>query len=91
MCVIPIHHNKILLVGGIDKDNNFSDDVILFDFEKSEFTFCDDLRLEKKTCFPGKSFLFKGQSAYQFDNEGDVHEFDMKEFTFKVVEVNNIE
>ena len=91
MSVIPIHHNKILLVGGIDKDNNFSDDVILFDFEKSEFTFCDDLRLEKKTCFPGKSFLFKGQSAYQFDNEGDVHEFDMKEFTFKVVEVNNIE
>lgn len=85
MTVVPITSNKILLVGGMYKDHSYSDDVVLFDFEKFEFSNLDDLKLEKKTCFPNKYFLFFGDYAYQFDNEGDIHEFSAKDLSFKVV------
>lgn len=85
MTVVPISSSKILLVGGMFKDQTYSDDVILFDFEKLEFSLLDDLKLEKQTCFPNKYFLFFGDYAYQFDNEGDIHEFSVKDLTFKVV------
>ncbi len=85
MTVVPISSSKILLVGGMFKDQSYSDDVILFDFEKLEFSLLDDLKLEKQTCFPNKYFLFFGDYAYQFDNEGDIHEFSVKDLTFKVV------
>ena len=85
MTVVPISSNKILLVGGMFKDTTYSDDVILFDFEKMEFSLLEDLKLEKKTCFPNKYFLFFGDYAYQFDNEGDIHEFSVKDLSFKVV------
>jgi len=67
------------------KDQSYSDDIILFDFEKLEFSLLEDLRLEKKTCFPNKYFLFFGDYAYQFDNEGDIHEFSVKDLSFKVI------
>ena len=57
----------------------------LFDFEKSEFSLCEDVKLEKPTCFPSKFFLFQGEFAYQFDNDGDIHEFNIKECSFKIV------
>ena len=85
MTVLPIHPNKILLVGGLYKDQTYSDEVILFDFEKSEFSLCEDVKLEKPTCFPSKFFLFQGEFAYQFDNDGDIHEFNIKECSFKIV------
>lgn len=85
MTVVPISSNKVLLVGGMFKDQTYSDDIILFDFEKLEFSFLEDLKLEKKTCFPNKYFLFFGDYAYQFDNEGDIHEFSVKDLSFKIV------
>jgi len=85
MTVVPVSSNKILLVGGMFKDQSYSDDIILFDFEKLEFSLLEDLRLEKKTCFPNKYFLFFGDYAYQFDNEGDIHEFSVKDLSFKVI------
>lgn len=85
MTVVPISSNKILLIGGMFKDTTYSDEVILFDFEKMEFSLLEDLKLEKKTCFPNKYFLFFGDYAYQFDNEGDIHEFSVKDLSFKIV------
>lgn len=85
MTVVPISSNKILLVGGMFKDQSYSDDVILFDFDKLEFSMLEDLKLDKKTCFPNKYFLFFGDYAYQFDNEGDIHEFSVKDLTFKTI------
>lgn len=85
MTVVPYSSSKILLVGGMFKDQSYSDDVILFDFDKLEFSLLEDLKLEKKTCFPNKYFLFFGDFAYQFDNEGDIHEFSVKDLSFKVV------
>lgn len=85
MTVVPIHPNKILLVGGLYKDQTYSDEVIMFDFEKSEFSLCEDVKLDKQTCFPSKFFLFQGDFAYQFDNDGDIHEFNVKECSFKMV------
>lgn len=85
MTVVPISSNKILLVGGMYKDQSYSDDIILFDFEKLEFSMLEDLKLEKKTCFPNKYFLFFGDYAYQFDNEGDIHEFSVKDLSFKII------
>ena len=54
-------------------------------FQKNEFSLVDDVKLEKKACFPSKQFLFFSEFAYQFDNEGDIHEFDVKECKFKLV------
>jgi hypothetical protein len=85
MTVVPLTSSKILLVGGMFKDQSFSDDVILFDFDRMEFTLLDDLKLAKATCFPNKHFLFFGDLAYQIDNEGDIHEFNTKDWSFKVV------
>ena len=34
MTVEPISSNKILLIGGMFKDATYSDEIILFDFEK---------------------------------------------------------
>lgn len=85
MTVVPYSSSKILLVGGMFKDQSYSDDVVLFDFDKLEFSLLEDLKLEKKSCFPNKYFLFFGDFAYQFDNEGDIHEFGVKDLTFKVV------
>ena len=85
MTAVPIHPNKILLVGGMLKDQSYSDDVLLFDFEKNEFSLCEDVKLEKKACFPSKHFLFLGDYGFQFDNEGDIHEFDVKECRSRVV------
>ena len=85
MTVVPISSNKILLIGGMFKDTTYSDEIILFDFEKMEFSLLEDLKLEKKTCFPNKYFLFFGDYAYQFDNEGDIHEFSVKDLSFKIV------
>ena len=85
MTVVPISSNKILLIGGMFKDTTYSDEIILFDFEKMEFSLLEDLKLEKATCFPNKYFLFFGDYAYQFDNEGDIHEFSVKDLSFKIV------
>ena len=85
MTVVPITSNRILLVGGMNKDQSHSDEVLMFDFEDYEFSLLPDLKLEKQACFPNKSFLFFGDYAYQFDNEGVVHEFSMKELTFKII------
>ena len=48
----------------------------------------DDVTLEKKACFPSKQFLFFNEYAYQFDNEGDIHEFDVKDCKFKLVNIS---
>ena len=85
MCAIPIDVDKILLVGGMKKDQSYSDDVMMYNFQKNEFSLVDDVKLEKKACFPSKQFLFFSEFAYQFDNEGDIHEFDVKECKFKLV------
>jgi hypothetical protein len=85
MTVIPISSDKILLVGGMHKDQTYSDEVLLFDFEKFEFSQLDDLYLDKKTCFPSRYFLFFGDEAYQFDNEGDVHQFNARDLNFRIV------
>lgn len=85
MTVVPYSSSRILLVGGMFKDQSYSDEVMLFDFDKLEFSLLQDLRLQKKTCFPNKYFLFFGEYAYQFDNEGDIHEFSVKDLSFKVV------
>ena len=85
MCAIAIDVDKILLVGGMKKDQSYSDDVMMYNFQKNEFSLVDDVKLEKKACFPSKQFLFFSEFAYQFDNEGDIHEFDVKECKFKLV------
>ena len=51
MTVVPISSNKILLVGGMFKDQTYSDDVILFDFEKLEFSLLEEIKLSKKDVF----------------------------------------
>ena len=85
MTVIPLTTNKILLVGGMYKDQSYSDEVLLFDFEKMEFSLLEDIKLEKKTCFPNKYFLFFGDYAYQFDNDGDIHEFSLEKLSIRVI------
>lgn len=85
MTIIPITSNRILLVGGMIKDQSYSDEVLMFDFEDYEFSLVPDLKLEKQTCFPNKSFLFFGEFAYQLDNEGLIHEFSAKDLSFKIL------
>jgi hypothetical protein len=89
MTVIPISSDKILLVGGMYKDQTTSDEVLLFDFETHEFSLLDDLSLEKPTCFPSRYFLFFDDIGYQFDNEGEIHQFSPKDLTFRIV--SNVE
>jgi hypothetical protein len=84
MTVIPLSATKIILLGGMNKDQSYSDDVILFDFETMTFSE-ENYKISKPTCFPNKYFLFFGEFAYQFDNQGDVHEFDVKNRSFRVV------
>jgi len=85
MTIIPITSSRILLVGGMNKDQSQSDEVLMFDFEDYEFSLLPELMLEKQTCFPNKSFLFFGDYAYQFDNEGLIHEFSVDDLAFKIV------
>lgn len=84
MTVIPLSSTKIILLGGMNKDQSYSDDVILFDFENMTFSE-ENYKISKPTCFPNKYFLFFDEFAYQFDNQGDVHEFDVKNQSFRVV------
>jgi len=88
MTIIPITSNRILLLGGMNKDQNHSDEVMMFDFEDYEFSMLPELKLEKQTCFPNKSFLFFGDYAYQFDNEGLIHEFSVKDLAFRIVKTD---
>jgi hypothetical protein len=88
MTVLPITSNRILLVGGMNKDQTHSDEVIMFDFEDLEFSNLPELKLEKQVCFPNKSFLFFNDLAYQFDNEGLIHEFSVKDLSFKIVKTD---
>lgn len=85
MTILPITSNRILLVGGMSQDQTHSDEVLLFDFEDYEFSLLPELKLEKKACFPNKSFVFFGNYGYQFDNEGLIHEFNINDLSFRVV------
>jgi hypothetical protein len=90
MTVISYQPHKILLVGGSINYNTYSDECIVFDFEKNEFCFKETIVLPKKTCFPNKSFMYSTDKAYQMDNDGNVFEFDLLSEKFNVIKENTV-
>jgi hypothetical protein len=90
MSVLSYTANKILLVAGSISYNTYSDESIVFDFEKNEFQPKEGIILPRKTCFPNKTFMYTGDKAYQMDNEGDVYEFDFLTEKFTIVKENKV-
>lgn len=90
MAVISYTPNKILLIGGSISYNTYSDETIIFDFEKNEFNLKEGLLLPKKTCFPNKSFMYHGEKCFQLDNDGHVYEFDLVKDKFRIVKENTV-
>jgi hypothetical protein len=90
MSVLSYSPNKILLVGGSINYNTYSDENILFDFDKNEFSVKEGLLLPRKTCFPNKTFMYSGEKAYQLDNDGNVYEYDFTAEKFIVIKENTV-
>ncbi len=90
LSVLSYTANQILLVGGSISYNTYSDEVLLFDFDKNEFSIKDGMILPKKTCFPNKIFLHSGNKSYQMDNDGFVHEFDFLTDKFTIIKENTV-
>ena len=88
--VLSYDVNKVLLVGGSINYNTYTDEVIMFDFEKNEFSLKENIILPKKTCFPNKTFMYATDKAYQLDTDGSVFEFDFKKDKFTIIKENNI-
>lgn len=90
LTALSYNANQILLVGGSINYNTYSDEVVMFDFEKNEFSEKQGIVLAKKTCFPNKTFLHSGNQAYQMDNDGSVHEFDYHTNKFAIIKENTV-
>jgi len=90
MTVLSYSANKVLLVGGSNAYNIYSDECVEFDFEKNEFSLRENIKLPKGTCFPNKSFMYFNDKAYQLDNDGHVYEFDFKFDRFNIIKENNV-
>jgi len=88
--VLSYDVNRVLLVGGSINYNTYSDEVMVFDFEKNEFSLKENIVLPKKTCFPNKTFMYTTDKAFQLDTDGNVFEFDFKKDKFTVLKENNI-
>ena len=90
MTAISYNESKILLIGGSVSNNSYSDECILFDFEKNEFSKKEGLILPRRTCFPHKFFMYSGDKCYQLDNDGNVYSFDFNLLKFSLIKENNI-
>jgi hypothetical protein len=90
MTVLSYNPNKILLVGGSINYNTYSDESIVFDFEKNEFSPKEGVLLPKKTCFPNKTFMYSSDKAYQLDNDGNVFEYDFNNERFSIIKENTV-
>lgn len=90
LTVLSYSANHILLIGGSVNYNTYSDEVILYDFDKNEFSQKEGIALTKKTCFPNKLFIHSGDKAYQMDNDGNVHEFDFLTDKFTIIKENTV-
>ena len=88
--VLSYDVNRVLLVGGSINYNTYSDEVMVYDFEKNEFSLKDNIILPKKTCFPNKTFMYAADKAFQLDTDGNVFEFDFKKDKFTIIKENNI-
>lgn len=90
MSVLSYTANKLLLVGGSISYNTYSEECIMFDFEKNEFSLKEGVLLPRKTCFPNKTFMYAANSAYQLDNDGNVFEFDFLNDQFTIIKENTV-
>ncbi len=88
--VLSYDVNKVLLVGGSINYNTYTDEVMMYDFEKNEFSLKENIVLPTKTCFPNKTFMYASEKAFQLDTDGNVFEFCFKKEKFNVIKENNI-
>ena len=89
MTVISYNASRVLLIGGSVGNNLYSDECLMFNFEKNEFSKKENLVLPRKTCFPHKFFMYCGNNkCYQLDNDGHVYAFDINLEKFHFIKEN---
>jgi hypothetical protein len=90
MTAISYNSSKVLLIGGSVGNNLYSDECLLFSFERNEFSKKENLVLPRRTCFPQKFFMYCGNNrCYQLDNDGHVYAFDINLEKFHFVKENS--
>ena len=80
---LPLDNSTLLLIGGSIGYNQYSQECYTFHFDSKSVQIETNIKVPAKTCFPNKRIYSYSNKGYQFDNQGNVYEFDIenKKFT----------